>query len=121
MRSVSHGPNGLRMELETGVSWPNAELVAVATFSARLAIGRVLKVTVGMTGRVGGAPSEPQGPHAGAPEADATPIGHAGVLRAERAFRVPGHRVMAPSTLGTFLRAFRPGHVRARRPWSPGC
>src|SRR5215472_10543020 len=39
-------------------------------------------------------------------------IDHADVLRAGRTARVLGHRVMAPSTLGTFLRAFTFGHVR---------
>jgi hypothetical protein len=34
------------------------------------------------------------------------------VLRSGRTGRVLGHRVMAPSTLGTFLRAFSFGHVR---------
>ncbi len=34
------------------------------------------------------------------------------VLRSGRTGRVLGHRVMAPSTLGTFLRAFTFGHVR---------
>src|SRR3954467_6534962 len=34
------------------------------------------------------------------------------VLRAGRTAEVLGHRVMAPSTLGTFLRAFTFGHVR---------
>jgi hypothetical protein len=34
------------------------------------------------------------------------------VLRSGRTADVLGHRVMAPSTLGTFLRAFTFGHVR---------
>ncbi len=34
------------------------------------------------------------------------------VLRSGRTGRVLGHRVMAPSTLGTFLRSFTFGHVR---------
>jgi hypothetical protein len=34
------------------------------------------------------------------------------VLRAGATARVLGHRVMAPSTLGTFLRSFTFGHVR---------
>jgi len=39
-------------------------------------------------------------------------IDHADVLRSGATGRVLGHRVMAPSTLGTFLRAFTFGHVR---------
>ena len=34
------------------------------------------------------------------------------VLRAGSTGLILGHRVMAPSTLGTFLRAFTFGHVR---------
>jgi hypothetical protein len=39
-------------------------------------------------------------------------IDHADVLRPDDTERVLPHRVMAPSTLGTFLRAFTFGHVR---------
>jgi hypothetical protein len=39
-------------------------------------------------------------------------IDHADVLRAGATQAVLAHRVMAPSTLGTFLRAFTFGHVR---------
>jgi Transposase DDE domain group 1 len=39
-------------------------------------------------------------------------IDDADVLRCGATARVLGHRVMAPSTLGTFLRAFTFGHVR---------
>jgi hypothetical protein len=39
-------------------------------------------------------------------------IDHADALRAGSTIGVLGHRVMAPSTLGTFLRAFSFGHVR---------
>ncbi len=40
------------------------------------------------------------------------------VLRAGATERVLGHRVMAPSTCGTFLRAFTFGHVRQLDAWS---
>src|SRR5512132_559772 len=39
-------------------------------------------------------------------------IDDADVLRCGATSRVLGHRVMAPSTVGTFLRAFTFGHVR---------
>ncbi len=39
-------------------------------------------------------------------------IDHANVRRAGATGSVLGHRVMAPSTLGTFLRSFDFGHVR---------
>ena len=44
--------------------------------------------------------------------AGASHIDHADVLRAGDTATVLGHRVMAPSTLGIFLRAFSFGHVR---------
>jgi hypothetical protein len=39
-------------------------------------------------------------------------IDHADMLRCGATQTVLDHRVMAPSTLGTFLRAFTFGHVR---------
>jgi hypothetical protein len=51
------------------------------------------------------------------------------LLRSGRTGLVAGHRVMAPSTLGTFLRSFTFGHVRQldrvlgeslRRAWEAG-
>jgi hypothetical protein len=39
-------------------------------------------------------------------------IDDADVLRCGATSQVLGHRVMAPSTLGTFLRAFTFGHLR---------
>ncbi len=44
--------------------------------------------------------------------AGGTHIDHADLLRAGSTASVLGHRVMAPSTIGTFLRAFTFGHVR---------
>ena len=61
--------------------------------------------------------------------AGASHIDHADVLRSGATSAVLGHRVMAPSTLGTFLRAFTFGHVRQldavlaevlRRAWALG-
>jgi hypothetical protein len=44
--------------------------------------------------------------------AGASHIDHADMLRAGSTAKVLSHRVMAPSTLGTFLRSFSFGHVR---------
>ena len=61
--------------------------------------------------------------------AGGTHIDHADMLRAGATQRVLPFRVMAPSTLGTFLRAFTFGHVRQldavigealRRAWRAG-
>jgi Transposase DDE domain group 1 len=45
-------------------------------------------------------------------------IDHVDVLRAGETEGVLGHRVMAPSTCGTFLRSFTFGHVRQLDAWS---
>jgi hypothetical protein len=91
----------------------NAGLVVVATLSARLGIGRIVEATVRMAGVVGGAnPGRKVLTLVHAIVAGASHIDHADVLRAGDSRRVLGHPVMAPSTLGTFLRAFSFGHVR---------
>jgi hypothetical protein len=43
---------------------------------------------------------------------DTHAVANAGLLRCGATSQVLGHRVMAPSTLGTFLRSFTFGHVR---------
>jgi hypothetical protein len=45
---------------------------------------------------------------------DTHAIDDADLLRCGATSKVLGHRVMAPSTLGTFLRAFTFGHTRHR-------
>ena len=58
-------------------------------------------------------PPGSQGDVAGARDArGADSIDDMNVLRAGSTGLILGHRVMAPSTLGTFLRAFTFGHVR---------
>jgi hypothetical protein len=91
----------------------NAGLVMVATLSARLGIGRAVDATVRMAGLVGGAhPGRKVLTLVHAIVAGASHIDHADILRAGGSARVLGHQVMAPSTLGTFLRALSFGHVR---------
>jgi Transposase DDE domain group 1 len=91
----------------------NAGLLMVATLVSRLDIERVVNSMVGMAGRVGGAsPGRKVLTLVHAIVAGGSHIDHADVLRSGGTSRVLGHRVMAPSTLGTFLRAFTFGHVR---------
>ena len=69
--------------------------------------------TVKLGGRVGGArPGRKVLTLTHAMIAGTTHIDHADMLWAGSTAGVLGHRVMAPSTLGTFLRAFTFGHVR---------
>jgi hypothetical protein len=91
----------------------NAGVVTVATLAARLGLERLIDQTVRLVGRVGGA-------HAGRKVltlvhtlvAGGSHIDHADMLRAGDTGRVLPFRVVAPSTLGTFLRSFTFGHVR---------
>ena len=72
-----------------------------------------------------------QGTHLGAHDRGrrGSHIAHADVLRSGATDKVLGHQVMAPSTLGTFLRSFSFGHIRQldkvlaetiKRAWSIG-
>jgi hypothetical protein len=69
--------------------------------------------TVRLDGRVGGArPGRKVLTLAHALCAGGSHIDHADMLRAGATAAVLGHRVMAPSTIGTFLRSFTFGHCR---------
>jgi len=91
----------------------NAGLLLVATLVDRLGLEALVNSRVRMAGRVGGAlPGRKVLTLVHAIVAGAAHIDHADVLRSGHTGAVLGHRVMAPSTLGTFLRSFTFGHVR---------
>jgi hypothetical protein len=91
----------------------NAGLLAFATLSERLGLEVLIDSMVRLVGRVGGArPGRKVLTLVHAIVAGATHIDHVDVLRAGSTEAVLGHRVMAPSTIGTFLRSFTFGHVR---------
>lgn len=108
----------------------NAGLLLISTVVERLGLEALINRTVRLAGRVGGAlPGRKVLTLVHAIVAGATHIDHADMLRAGATQRVLGFRVMAPSTLGTFLRAFTFGHVRQldavigetiRRAWGAG-
>ena len=108
----------------------NAGLLLVGTLVVRLELERLVNSTVRLAGRVGGAcPGRKLLTLVHAMVAGASHIAHADVLRCGGTQRALPHRVMAPSTLGTFLRSFTFGHVRQleavvgevlRRAWSLG-
>jgi hypothetical protein len=92
----------------------HAGLLVTATLAARLGIEELVNESVWLGYRTPGAAlpgrkvmSLVHGMLAGADRID-----QMNVLRAGSTQLVVGHRVMAPSTLGTFLRAFTFGHVR---------
>jgi len=91
----------------------NAGLLVFATLSQRLGLEALVNATVKLVGRVGGArPGRKVLTLVHAIIAGASHIDHVEVLRAGSTEAVLGHRVMAPSTIGTFLRSFTFGHVR---------
>lgn len=108
----------------------NAGLLLVGTLVAKLGLERLLNATVRLGPRVGGAlPGRKVLTLVHAMVVGGSHIDHADVLRSGGTQRVLPHRVMAPSTLGTFLRAFTFGHVRQleavvgetlRRAWATG-
>jgi Transposase DDE domain group 1 len=110
---VSHSPDRLRVTFDDEGLVANAGLLLVATLAARLGVGQIVEQTLRMAGLVGGArPGRKVLTLVHAIAAGASHIDHADVLRAGETTGVLGHRVMAPSTLGIFLRAFTFGHVR---------
>jgi Transposase DDE domain group 1 len=110
---VSHGIDRLEVSFDDPNLVANAGLLLVATLSQRLGLEALIDSMVRLVGRVGGArPGRKVLTLVHAMIAGASHIDHADMLRAGASAGVLGHRVMAPSTLGTFLRAFTFGHVR---------
>lgn len=113
MSTVNHGIDRVRATFDDESLVADAGLVLAATLVARLGLESLIDATVRLVGRVGGArPGRKVLTLVHAMLADADCIDDANRLRAGSTSAVLGHRVMAPSTLGTFLRAFTFGHVR---------
>ncbi len=108
----------------------DAGLIVPATLMVRLGLEALVNQMVRLGGRVGGArPGRKVLTLVAAILAGATHIDHVDRLRAGATHKVLPFRVMAPSTLGTFLRAFTFGHIRQldaviaetiRRAWGLG-
>ena len=115
---VKHGPVGIRPDRVT-VAFDDERAVASAgialpaALALRLGVAEIVEECVDLGDRPGAA-------NAGAKVMTlvsgmllgADCIDDCDVLRAGQTAAVLGHPVMAPSTLGTFLRAFTFGHVR---------
>lgn len=115
--------NGRRAPVKldsVGVAFDDERLVSdsglllPATLAGRLGIERLVNDTVDLGEGVAGAaqPGRKVLSLVHGMLAGADCIDEMDVLRAGRTGLVLGHRVMAPSTMGTFLRAFTFGHVR---------
>ena len=108
----------------------DAGLIVPATLMSRLGLEALIDEQVRLVDRVGGArPGRKVLTLVAALLREASHIDHADRLRAGATQKVLPFRVMAPSTLGTFLRAFTFGHVRQldaviaetiRRAWALG-
>src|SRR5664280_1552640 len=128
--AVSRGIDRIEVTFDDPNLVANAGLLLVATLVVRLRLERLINSTLDLSGRVGGAlPGRKVLTLAHAMVAGGSHIDHADLLRAGATQSVLPHRVMAPSTLGTFLRAFTFGHVRQldrvlaealRRAWALG-
>ena len=113
MSRVSHAVDRVQVSFDEPNLVANAGLLLVGTLVVRLQLERLVNATVRLSGRVGGArPGRKVLTLVYAMVAGASHIDHADVLRSGGTQRVLPFRVMAPSTLGTFLRAFSFGHVR---------
>ena len=130
MTPVLHAIERLDATFDDDSLVANAGLVLPATLMVRLGLEALVNATVRLVGSVGGArPGRKICSLVAAILAGGTHIDHADMLRAGATQRVLPFRVMAPSTLGTFLRAFTFGHVRQldkviaetiRRAWAAG-
>jgi hypothetical protein len=113
VKAVSRGIDRIAVTFDDPNLVANAGLLLVATLVRRLGLEELCNETVRLSGRTGGfQPGRKILTLIHAMVAGATHIDHANVLRAGSTASVLPHRVMAPSTLGTFLRAFSFGHVR---------
>jgi hypothetical protein len=123
-------PDSVGVEFDDERLIANAGLVVIATLSRRLGIESLIDKTVCLGERAGGArPGRKVLTLIHAIAAGADSIEDTGVLRAGATEVLLGHKAMAPSTLGTFLRAFTFGHVRQldrvlgeaiKRAWAAG-
>ncbi len=130
MRPVLHRMDRLGVSFDEPHLVANSGLVLVGTVMVRLGLEALINATVRLGGRVGGAlPGRKVLTLVASMIAGGSHIDHADVLRAGASAEVLPYRVMAPSTLGTFLRAFSFGHVRQleavaaealRRAWAAG-
>jgi hypothetical protein len=110
---VSRGIDRIEVVFDDPNLVANAGLLVPATLMARLGLEALVNQVVRLVGRVGGAsPGRKVCTLVAAILAGASHIDHANVLRAGATGAVLPFRVMAPSTLGTFLRSSMFGRIR---------
>jgi hypothetical protein len=127
---VSHLIDRVEATFDDETLVADAGLIVPATLMVRLGLEALINQTLRLRGRVGGArPGRKVLTLVTAILAGGTHIDHADRLRAGATQRLLPFKVMAPSTLGTFLRSFTFGHIRQldrvigetiRRAWQLG-
>src|SRR3990170_7878406 len=112
-RRGGQGVERLALAFDDERAVANAGLVLVSTLAGRLGIEQIVDERCLISVRPGAArPGRKVLTLVCSALVGGDSIDDAGVLRSGETQRVLGHRVMAPSTLGTFLRSFTFGHVR---------
>ena len=127
---VAVRPDSVAVEFDDERLVANAGVMLTSTLINRLGLERLVDQMVDLGQRAGAAkPGRKVCSLVHAMALGADSIDDCDVLRAGGTEALLGHRVMAPSTLGTFLRSFSFGHVRQldrvlaesiRRAWSAG-
>ena len=130
MSSLSRSIERVEVTFDDPSLVADAGLILPATLMVRLGLEDLVNATLRLVNRVGGArPGRKVLTLVVSILAGGSHIDHAERLRAGATQRVLPFRVMAPSTLGTFLRSFTFGHIRQldrviaetiRRAWSLG-
>ena len=130
MGGVSHNIDRFGVVFDDESLVADAGLVAAATLMGRLGLVSLVDASVRLGRRAGGAaPGRKVATLVAAMLVGATHIDHVDRLRAGATGAVLGFRPAAPSTVGSFLRAFTWGHVRQldkaagaalARAWSAG-
>jgi Transposase DDE domain group 1 len=128
--SVSHSLDRVEAIFDDDTLVADAGLIVPATLMVRLGLEALVNQTLCLVGRVGGArPGRKVLTVVASILAGGSHIDHADRLRAGATHKVLPFTVMAPSTLGTFLRSFTFGHIRQldrvigetiRRAWQLG-
>lgn len=130
MSGVSRAIDRIEVTFDDETLVADAGLIVPATLMVRLGLEQLINRSVRLVGQIGGAlPGRKVLTLVAAILVGGSHIDHADRLRAGATQAVLPFRVMAPSTLGTFLRAFTFGHIRQldrviaetiRRAWALG-
>ena len=108
-----HHPDRIRIVFDDHRLVANAGLLLPATLAQHLGLGELVDRYLDLGGAPGRANTgDKMMTLVASALAGGDCIDDAGVLRTGRTARALGGTVKAPSTLGTFLRSFRWGHVR---------